>query len=90
MTRATRGLLLTLSAASLLSALGVVQAKYESRQLFVAVQEARAERDRLDTEWGRLQIELGTWGAHARVEQAARDQLDMRLPRPDEIIVVSD
>jgi cell division protein FtsL len=70
------------------SAIGVVYTKYESRKLFVALQGLRAERDMIDIEWNRLQLELGAWANHARIEQAARDQLGMRVPRADEIVVV--
>jgi cell division protein FtsL len=39
-------------------------------------------------DWGRLQIEQSTQASHARVEQLAREQLQMRLPDPREIRVV--
>jgi cell division protein FtsL len=70
------------------SAIGVVYTKYVSRKLFVELQGLRAERDVIDIEWNRLQLELGAWANHARIEQAARDQLGMRVPRADEIVVV--
>jgi cell division protein FtsL len=70
------------------SAIGVVYTKYVSRKLFVELQGLRAERDVIDIEWNRLQLELGAWANHARIEQAAREQLGMRVPRADEIVVV--
>jgi cell division protein FtsL len=77
-----------LFAAVLVSAVGVVQAKYESRRLFVELQQLREARDQADIEWGRLQLELGTWGTHARVEKMARGRLGMRQPEPGEVIVI--
>lgn len=70
------------------SAIGVVYTKYVSRKLFVELQALRAERDVIDIEWNRLQLELGAWANHARIEQAAREKLGMRVPRADEIVVV--
>ena len=74
--------------AVLVSAVGVVQAKYDSRRLFVELQQLREARDQADIEWGRLQLELGTWGTHARVEKMARGRLGMRQPEPGEVIVI--
>jgi cell division protein FtsL len=70
------------------SGISVVYAKFLSRKLFVELQGLRAERDVIDAEWSRLQLELGTWASHVRIEQIARDKLGMRVPRSDEIVVV--
>lgn len=70
------------------SGVAVVHAKYESRNLFVQLQALRAERDRADMEWGRLQLELATRGALGRVMRIADERLQMRVPRPEQIVVV--
>ena len=70
------------------SAIGVVYTKYLSRKLFVELQALRSERDIIDTEWSRLQLELGAWASHVRIEQEARERLGMRVPRAEEIVVV--
>ncbi len=70
------------------SAIFVVYAKYSSRQLFMNLQELARERDRIDMDWGKLQLEYGTWGAPRRVESLARDELKMRLPRGEEVVVI--
>ncbi len=75
--------------AVLASALGVVLAKHESRMLFSQLQQLNAERDRLDIEWGQLQIEQSTWAAHGRVEQLAREELSMAIPTPPEVQIVT-
>ncbi len=67
------------------SAIGCVYAKHESRKLFTELQAMIAERDQLEVEWGRLQIEQSMWSRHARVEKMARQEMHMRTPRPDEI-----
>lgn len=78
-----------LSLAVLFSAVGVVYAKYASRKHFVELQSLRAEREAVDVEWGRLQLEQSTWATHSRVERMARNKLDMRLPMAEEVMVIT-
>jgi cell division protein FtsL len=77
-----------LAVAVVASGVAVVHAKYESRALFVELQEVRAERDLADMEWGRLQLELATRGALGRVMRIADERLQMRVPQPEQIVVV--
>jgi cell division protein FtsL len=75
--------------AVLASGIGVVYAKYVSRKHFVELQALLTERDAVDIEWGRLQLEQSTWGTHGRVERLARKQLDMRMPTADEVVIIT-
>lgn len=88
MTRADLLLTAFLMVAVVASGIAVVHAKYQSRQLFVALQDLSRDRDNVDMEWGRLQLELGTVGNHALMEKLARQQLHMRMPRPDDVVVL--
>ena len=72
----------------LASALGVVYAKHESRRLFVELRELQAARDRMDVEWGRLQLEQSSLISHGRLEMRARQDLDMRLPAADAVVIL--
>ena len=80
-----RALFATLVIACLASAVGAVYAKHQSRKLFMAFSALIDERDRLEVDWSRLQMEQSTWSTHARVEQLAREQMHMRNPKPEEI-----
>lgn len=80
--------LVLLALSVIASGVAVVHAKYESRNLFVQLQALRAERDRADMEWGRLQLELATRGALGRVMRIADERLQMRVPPPEQIVVV--
>ncbi|WP_428607966.1 cell division protein FtsL [Sedimenticola sp.] len=88
MTRGQLMLLLILTFGLLLTATGVVYSKYASRKQFVTLQMLRAERDAIEVEWGRLQLEQSTWATHARVEKIARKRLKMHIPAADEVVVV--
>lgn len=81
--------LLLLTAAVLASAIAVVVLRHESRQLFVALQEAETERDSARVEWSRLQLEQAWLGDAGRVESQARDELDMESPEDVRILVTS-
>lgn len=70
------------------SAIGVIDAVHRNRVLFAQLQQLRQQRDRLNVEWGRLQLEESTWATHARIEQVARKQLDMAMPKRIERVVV--
>ena len=70
------------------AAVAVIWSKHEARNLFIELQGLHAERDRLDIEWGQLKLEQSAWSMHGRVEQAARVNLQMVVPRPDEVRIV--
>lgn len=75
-----------LAVAALASALAVVQAKHQSRIEFNRLQSLHAERDAMDIDWGRLQLEQSTLAQHARVEEAAHRELDMIMPQRPQLI----
>lgn len=70
------------------AAIAVIWSKHEARSRFIELQGLHAERDRLDIEWGQLKLEQSAWSMHGRVEQAARVNLQMVVPRPDEVRIV--
>jgi cell division protein FtsL len=70
------------------SAVGVVWARHQTRSQFVQLQQLNAERDALDVQWGQLKLEQSAFATHGRVEQAARDDLKMIIPRPEEVRIV--
>ena len=74
--------------ATLVSSIGVVFARHEARRLFIDLQQLNAERDRLDIEWGRLQIEHSTLANPGRIEQIARQRLKMTEPDPAAVVIV--
>jgi cell division protein FtsL len=72
-----------------ISAIAVVWSRHETRSLFIQLQGLNAERDALDIEWGQLKLEQSAWATHGRVEQTARVNLKMVIPRPDEVRIVT-
>ncbi len=70
------------------SALGVVYAKHENRKLFIELQRLEAERDAMNIEWGQLQLEQSTLATYSRLDDAARNHLNMVAPTPDNTVIV--
>ncbi|MBI3171326.1 MAG: cell division protein FtsL, partial [Hydrocarboniphaga effusa] len=75
-----------LGAAVVISALVVVKTKHENRTLVHEIEQLRAEKARLETEWAQLQLEEATLAHHGRVEQIARDKLGMTEPRDVQVV----
>jgi cell division protein FtsL len=68
------------------SAVIVVQTKHENRTLVHQLEQLRAEKARLETEWAQLQLEEATLAHHGRVEQIAREKLRMTEPRDTRVV----
>lgn len=71
-----------------LSALAVVTTRYQSRTRFIELQQLQQQRDKLNENWGQLQLELSTLSQPQRIETAAREQLLMRPPNRDETVIL--
>jgi len=72
----------------LASSLGVVYAKHQSRKLFVELDTLKKQRDEMNIEWGRLQLEQSTLATHQRIEQNAKKRLDMITPEYEQVLIV--
>ncbi len=77
-----------LGAAVMLSAIGVVYAKHQNRMLFVQLQALQNDRDRMEVEWGQLQLEQSTLVTHGRIERLARHDLKMTIPPADTVVMI--
>ena len=71
------------------SAVAVVRAHHVRRSLFVELDEVDAQRDRLQVEWGRLQIEQSTWAASDRIERTAAEKLNLHRSRAGATVLVA-
>ena len=75
--------------ATLGSAAGAIYSKHRSRELFLELEKLNRQRDALEIEWGRLQLEQSAWSTHAFVESVATQKLRMTTPRPADIEIVA-
>ncbi|HAJ92540.1 MAG TPA: cell division protein FtsL [Gammaproteobacteria bacterium] len=74
--------------AVVVTAVGIVYSKHKGRGLFVELQMLGNERDRMDVEWGQLQLEQSTLTTQGKVESAARDQLGMVTLSAGNMVIV--
>ena len=81
-------LLLVLSVAVIASAIGVVWSRHQHRQAYIALSTLENERDELNIEFGRLQLEQATWSEANRIEQVAGARIGMRFPTDEDIVVL--
>lgn len=80
--------LVALIVANVVTALAIVQARHEHRQLFVQATRLEKARDELNIDFGRLQLEQATWAEANRIDQVARDRLGMKFPEAGETVVI--
>lgn len=71
-----------------ITALAVVFAKHQNRKLYAGLTALYKERDAMNVEWGRLQLEQSTWATHGRIEKIARQRLQMRNVDYDKVVIV--
>lgn len=74
----------------MLSAISLVTARYQARQLFISSERAAAKTQDLEVEWRRLQLERAELARNARVDEFARRDLEMVVPRPGSTIYLKD
>lgn len=70
------------------SALAVVASTHATRTRVNELETLRREAAELQVVWGQYMLEQSSWAAYGRVEQIARDELDMRLPGVDDVVMV--
>jgi len=64
------------------SALYLVQASYETRRQFITLERERNQSQRLEQDAEKLRVLLRTQATHLRVEQMARERLQMTVATP--------
>lgn len=70
----------------LVSAIAVVYYQYHSRLLFIEIQQQQATLSQYEIEWGQMQLEITMLLEENRVESAALNQLNLVMPKREEII----
>ncbi|MFA5490931.1 MAG: cell division protein FtsL [Candidimonas sp.] len=61
----------------MISAISLVTARYQSRQLFIMSDRLADQARELETDWRRLQLERAELVRHARIDEVARKDLKM-------------
>ena len=64
--------------------------RHESRTAYVKLQTLEKERDKLAAQWSRLKLEQATTLNQVRVEQYARWDLNMKMPKASEVMTIQE
>lgn len=75
-------------AAVLMSAVTVVYARQRHRLAYVELTQLEKQRDELNIEFSRLQLEQATWSETNRIEQIATERLGMKFPETADSVVL--
>jgi cell division protein FtsL len=70
------------------SALSVIYVSHLCRELYGDLSKLEQESNTLQVEWGRYLLEQSSWASLSRIEQLAKERLEMRVPGAGEIVVV--
>lgn len=81
-------ILALLVAAVLGSGVAVVYARQEHRQAYVQLTRLLRERDEINIEFSRLQLEQATWAETNRIEQVAVERVGMVFPQGTDVVVI--
>ena len=68
--------------------IAVVYARQQHRQAYVQLTRLQKQRDELNIEFSRLQLEQATWAETNRIEQVASERLGMVFPQAAELMLV--
>jgi len=83
-----RVLTLLLALANVAAAIAVVEMRHAWRQSSIALTRLQRERDDLNVDYGRLQLEQATWAQSQRIDRIARTRLGMQVPGARNTVVV--
>ena len=71
-------------------AIKTVVQRHETRTAFMKLQTLEKERDKLAAQWSRLKLEQATTLNQVRVEQYARWDLNMKMPKASEVKIIQE
>ena len=71
------------------SALSLVTARYQARQLYDQLDRYKENSRLLEIEWRRLQLDRAAESSNSKIDRLARDELKMTVIVPDRTVFVS-
>jgi len=83
-------LLVVLFIAVVFVSIKTVVQRHESRLAYMELQSHEKERDKLVAQWSRLKLEQATTLNQVRVEQYARWDLGMKIPKASEVKIIQE
>lgn len=79
-------ILIILALAVFSASITVIYFRHENRMAFIQLQQLQQQRDELNEQWGQLQLEFSTLTQHQRIENLAKNKLNMHAPNLEETV----
>ena len=73
----------------MISAISLVTARYQARQLYVELDRSKTQALNFDIEWRQLQLDRAEQARNANIDKLAREQLKMTSIAPDRTIYIN-
>ena len=73
----------------MISAISLVTARYQARQLYVELDRSKTQALNFDIEWRQLQLDRAEQARNANVDKLAREQLKMTTIVPERTIYIN-
>jgi cell division protein FtsL len=77
------------AAVLMISAISLVTARYQARQLYVELDRSKTQALNFDIEWRQLQLDRAEQARNANVDKLAREQLKMTSIVPERTIYIN-
>jgi cell division protein FtsL len=74
----------------MISAISLVTARYQARQLYVELDRSKTQALNFDIEWRQLQLDRAEQARNANVDKLAREQLKMTSIVPERTIYINE
>jgi len=71
-----------------ISSISIIYVTHYQRKLFTNLQLLQNNKDKMNIEWGKLQLEENTVSSTSNIEKEAKDKLDMLIPTSEKIIFI--
>ena len=82
-------LCILVAAVLMLSAISLVTARYQARQLYVELYRSKTQAITLEIEWRQLQLDRAEQARNASIDKLAREQLKMTSIVPERTIYIN-
>ena len=82
-------LCILVAAVLMLSAISLVTARYQARQLYVELDRSKTQALTLEIEWRQLQLDRAEQARYASIDKLAREQLKMTSIVPERTIYIN-
>jgi cell division protein FtsL len=82
-------LCILVAAVLMVSAISLVTARYQARQLYVELDRSKTQALNFDIEWRQLQLDRAEQARNANVDKLAREQLKMLSIVPERTIYIN-